>query len=293
MKVYFEGANDFSYGIKKTEFYLKKYAPKEVTFTTNLQEADYQISHFISHIDRTRVPYRDKNYCVLYYCRDGWDEATYRDTLDFFKKAKFVWTYADFNELYPEHEATFVSSPLGVDSNLYTINNLPRKYNILTTGHVSASEAIYECLESSIRKNKSAIHLGGNLVNELGNYLERNKNLCTHLSGLSDEQVASLLNQCNWVSALRRDEGFEFMNLEGTLCGARPICFNMNCYTKWFEDIPIYIPPYSGEELIQYLMGFMDNIKPITEIERNRFVEKFSWEVIAKGLWNKIMDTRG
>lgn len=294
MKVFFEGANDFSHSIKKIEKYLKIYAPKEVQFTTNMMEADYIISHFISHIDRTRVYDRTKKYAVLYYCRDQADEITYKDTISFFDTSQFVWTYADFHSVYPETTARIIESPLGVDTNMFTNKNMNRPYKLMTTGFISFTEAIQESLESALRKSHRVIHLGGNFIDELGfDYNVKYPHIYTNKINVSDEEVVNLLNQSEWVSGLRREEGFEFMNIEGPLCGARPICFDMNCYTKWFGDVPKYVHPCQGEELIGYITEIIERgYEPITESEKNFLLSKFSWEVVANNFWNHVMETK-
>jgi len=295
MKVYFEGGNEFSYSIKKVEKYLKKYAPIEIQFTQNLEESDYQISHFISHIDRTRVPYRDKNYAVIYYCRDGWDDDIYNDSLDFFKRAKFIWSYADFNNLYPDHEAIFIESPLGVDPEIFKIKNLEKKYNIMTTGYVSSTEAIRECFDACVKLNTPFVHLGGELERDFGMSCKTAYvNHITYFNDVLDDDVSNLLNHSKWVAGLRHGEGFEFMNIEGALCGTRSICFDMNCYKKWFDDIPEYVPPVQGEELIEHIKRILEKGHiPITEVERLHILNKFSWEVVARNFWKNIMDSRG
>ena len=78
----------------------------------------------------------------------------------------------------------------------------------------------------------------GKKVFQLGS--GENTDTITYSNNADDKTLAKYYSQCEFVSGLRRIEGFELPVIEGLLCGARPICFDIPDYRHWFDKLGFY-----------------------------------------------------
>ena len=102
--------------------------------------------------------------------------------------------------------------------------------------------------------------------------------------------MADYFSQCQFVSGLRRIEGFELPVLEGALCGARPIVFDQPHYKHWFKDFAVFIGEGSREEVIDSLESvFRIGAIPVSENEKALIRERFNWYKIIRGFWERIL----
>jgi glycosyltransferase involved in cell wall biosynthesis len=107
--------------------------------------------------------------------------------------------------------------------------------------------------------------------------------------GIDDHRLAEYYSQARYVSGLRRGEGFELPVVEGLACGARPICFDLPCYTHWFAEHAVFVPESGQEELTDALTDiFRRTPRPVSPAERSRVLETFSWESICRGFWMRL-----
>ena len=100
--------------------------------------------------------------------------------------------------------------------------------------------------------------------------------------------MAGYYRSCDFGSGLHRIEGFEFPVLEGLLCGARPICFDLPCYRAWFDGLAEFIPEDLNvvENLVKL---FIKGPRPVTEKEKAIVKKRFNWQKICKGFWSKAL----
>ena len=78
---------------------LKRYAPKGISFTDVIEEADLVILHANGrrkHMKRMAV--RSPKYVVAQYCLRTTMEPTTDAWRDLWEGAEFVWSYLDLNE---------------------------------------------------------------------------------------------------------------------------------------------------------------------------------------------------
>jgi len=287
MKIYFESKDHHSRAMMRVEKAIKSSAPEGISFTSNLQEADIQFLHMIGTGELLDLV--KEKFVLFPYCFEAMDKSTLQRAQTFFNRAIMVFSYLDVPKIVDTDNFNFLKSPLGVDTNIFKNHNLLKDTCITTTGYVSGSEAIAECVQASARLNKKSIHIGGDLTPELGyNLSAKYPNLYTRRELITDEELVSCYNRSNFVSGLRRFEGFEFPVLEGILCGARPICFDIECYRQWFGDLAIYVPQCDYTELINRLSDIMSTPLPITEAEYSYVINTFSWNVILNNFWDNF-----
>jgi len=109
-------------------------------------------------------------------------------------------------------------------------------------------------------------------------------------------EVARRLSQSRYANALREEEGFELMGIEGMLCGARPIYYDLPCYRHWFDDFGLFIPP--GQDAVKELVKifdpcFMNNPGiQVTPEEKYNVINTFRWRTIGDNFWAKVLQGR-
>lgn len=104
----------------------------------------------------------------------------------------------------------------------------------------------------------------------------------------SDKELAPYYSTSQYVSGLRRTEGFELPAVEGLFCGARPILFDTPNYRQWYEPFGIFIYEGSRQEVIEQLINiFQGPYQPVTEEEIAVAQGRFDWQRIIGGFWER------
>ncbi len=226
---------------------------------------------------------------------------------DVWRGAEMVWSYYPLHERFfkwgglaslrsdgvvessPELNApVFYGAPLGADANLFKKSMLTREHICLTTGYVSGprAEAIEEVALAAGQLGLSVRHLGPSNVGGMNARVPG----WQAVTGLSEDDLVTLYGSVKYVSGLRHGEGFELPVIEGLLCGARPICFDLPCYRLWFDKHAIFVPECSGDALVKELVEiFRRPPRPILPEERRLIAMKFDWAAIGKGFWSTLL----
>lgn len=135
-----------------------------------------------------------------------------------------------------------------------------------------------ECCSAAGRLDRHALHLGEEL----------NSALVDCRTGLTDISLSDLYSRCEFVSGLRRTEGFELPMAEGLLCGARPVTFDRPHYRRWFGSMADYVQESARDGVVDQLTAlFRSGPRPVTPLEREFAVELFSWERVVRGFWER------
>lgn len=275
MKIFAENLID-NYGIQRIVDALKKYAPKDVEFTNHEKSADVVVIYAFGQRRKIEkrikwIRERGQRYAMVQIALRSTANPDTRDWIPLWDMARVVWSY------YPlmhwsdddgyEPVFNFCYAPLGVDPEVFQELKVPKKYHMVIGEN--RDESVRECVKAA-----------QGLVFQLG-------------AGISDVELASVYSQSEFVSGLRRKEGFEMPVLEGLLCGARPICYDKPHYRYWFGDLAEYIPEASPEEVIKSLTALIDEgPRPVTDQEKQLVRTKFAWEPIVEKFWKKALILR-
>ncbi len=109
--------------------------------------------------------------------------------------------------------------------------------------------------------------------------------------GMDDKALAKIWASCDYVSGLRRTEGFEFPAVEGLICGARPVLFDRRHYQTWYGELAEYVPESSRPEVIDSLEGlFRSPYRPVTESEQAEAARRFGWPWLCHDFWKRCLD---
>ena len=289
MKVYIEPTiPDFA--ILRIRDALEKYVTKEHEIVKSEDEADLILIYAFGQ--RRRMQHRanhilakGKKYAVMQLCLRGTPNPNTKDWLPLWQKANLVWSYYDLFELCQqdgtEFGFDFYHSPLGVDPEVFKEVSGEKKFIIANTGNGKPwnKECKNEVMLAAKELGKPIFHIG------IGETVEGE---IVYSNGMDDRALAEHYSQCDFVSGLRRQEGFELPILEGLLCGARPITFDKPHYRNWFGSLVEYIPEDHGMVTENVAKLLKKDPRPVTEAEKEEVHHKFNWETIITEFWNRL-----
>jgi hypothetical protein len=259
-----------NFAISRIEGALKRYAPSNIEFVDREKDADFVIIYAYSQrrkVDK-RIKWileRGQKYAIMQIAVRATPCPQVSDWIGMWEKAEVVWTYLDLAS-YCEEEGqdvtfNFYHSPLGVDSKVFKETDQERFYKIIVGD--SRDETVNECIEAA----EGDVYMLG--------------------TGVSDKELALAYSQSEWVSGLRRKEGFEMPVIEGLMCGARPICYERDHYAQWFGDMVEYIP--EDVATVQFLKNlFSHPPRPVSKKEKQIIKDIFDWKPIVEGFWSQV-----
>lgn len=282
MKVCVRAPRHLSKAMFRVENALKRFAPPSVSFVETGAEADLQVLHVIGADAITYESEADK-VAVVQYCYKTAGEGPWASL---WERSTCVWSYYDLQAFMP-HSVRFYHAPLGVDRAFRGMfAKGVRDVGVVTSGYVhgAGAEAIEQVVQAAFARGLKTVHLGPMPVG-----LTRNLPLSwSNVHEISDGILASVYRRAQWVSGLRHVEGFELPALEGLCCGARPILFDRADMRQWYEGHALFVPEDDAlEETLLKL--FAAPPAPVTEDERQSVLDRFDWEPIVRGFWERAL----
>lgn len=293
MKVYLELPIEDK-GLRRVRDAIVRYKPDSVELVMSQDEADLVVIHVYGRRDRVRAQTEylrsiKKPYVIIQYSIRSTKRPNTNDWLDIWKGAKLVWSYYYLPELCFEDgiiidSFPFYYSPLGVDSEVFYDQRTEPGHKacvIATCSPGELTEGVRECILAAKRVGKKVFHLGKELNKGDDVFCQ---------TGISDEDLAYYYSCCEFVSGLRRVEGFELPAAEGLLCGARPILFDKPHYRAWYDGLAIFIKEGNREEVVNSLEKvFIKGAKPVSDEEMSEARRRFNWETIIDGFWKRVL----
>jgi hypothetical protein len=199
-----------------------------------------------------------------------------------------VWSYYPLDAWCAEDgsgpvDFQFYHAPLGVDATVFTppVEREPAKpYMVCTSAAQRNQESAAECDEAA-----SACD---GIVFQLGPHLDRMKAQVVYAAGIGDAELASYYRRCQWVSGLRRHEGFELPAAEGLLCKARPLLYDQPHYRCWYDGLGEFVREEPHDSVVAQLTElFAKGPRPVTSEEHADAVRRFYWPYLVKGFWER------
>lgn len=293
-----------SRGLQRIADALTRYAPQGVAVTNTHAEADLVIIYAIGRRERIAGQTRHlleqgRKYAIIQVCLKSTMNPEVDDWVDIWDSATVVWSYydlalefyrkgytADGGWRFPQH---FLHAPLGVDSSVFRFSEPVRhaetgqlmNYVVLSSGLSRLSESVRECHLAAKQVGRNSCHISSKLNME---------GMVDSFIGLDDYRLAQLYSSCEFVSGLRRKEGFELPAAEGLLCGARPILFDSLDYRFNYKNWGLYIREGSRQEVVDQLVQlFKQGARPVTEQEREEAAHWFNWERVCGEFWQRCL----
>lgn len=298
MKVYFTPPQP-SLGLERIATALRRYAPPNVSISTFPRNNDLTVIYAIGRRDAIErqvedILKRGKKYAIIQVCLRSTMSPKTQDWFDIWRNAAVVWSYYDldaainadaeplpgFDGYY--HLPNFYHAPLGADAEVFQLQRNLKKggdYIIMSSGQSRLSESVRECHLAAREVGRESVHLGADL-----------KLPFVHCySSVPDSILRGLYNMCEFVSGLRRKEGFELPAVEGLLCGARPVVFDTPDYHWNYGPHAEYIQETDRQGVVDQLVElFKRGARPVTADEREQAVERFNWEKIVGGFYERL-----
>ena len=222
---------------------------------------------------------RGGEYVVAQYVIKSSLRPDVADWLPLWNDAKLVWSYYDLPEMCRRegHDPTFnfYHSPLGISSAFRTLEPYTEKrYKVVTHGDY-LTQSTRECV---LATNLLCAHLGEPFAaNNVDFWVD-----------IADEEVSWVYDAAEYVSGLRRTEGFELPAAVGLACGARPILFDRDHYTRWYEDKAVYISEGSRDEVLEQLRDVFSRRPHVSDAEVQWARDRFNWDSIIEGLYERL-----
>jgi hypothetical protein len=254
---------------------IKRYAPEEIEFVDTDEEADLVIIYAYAHRRKVgwrtqRLTAQGKKYAIVQTSIRSTRNPGTEDWLYIWEDAQVVWSYYNLTKLLLEDRIegfkfNFYYAPLGVDSKVF--KEVPTRENLIIYGE-NRDECSNQVIEAIMLSGYSGFMLG---------------------TGITDQELVKKYSQSKFVCALRHKEGFELPVIEGLLCGATPIVFDRPETRKWFDGLAIFIDEGNHKQIVNSLKMIFDNPSVVTEEQKQLVRQRFNWETIIKGFWERIL----
>jgi hypothetical protein len=301
-----------SRGLQRIADALYNYRPEWAIPVDHEDEADLVIIYVIGrrdHVQRQveRLLSTNRQYAIIQCCLRSTMKPHVRGWEWVWAGAKCVWSYYDLEQAvrndyeglnpgsdfqvqqFREH-VNFYHAPLGADAKVFRDpfvserwNDMPhngRNITVITSGHSRLSESVRECWLAAEEVQGSVIHLGPLKPPAHG----------MSVTNVTDAELAVHYSASQFVSGLRRTEGFELPAVEGLLCGCRPILFRTPDYLRWYEPWGEFIHEGTRQEVVDQLVElFKRGARPVTETERAEAAMRFNWETIIGGFYERLI----
>lgn len=295
-----------SLGLERIATALRRYAPPNVSISTFPRNNDLTVIYAIGRRDAIQhqvedILSRGKKYAIIQICLRSTMSPRTQDWFDIWRNAEVVWSYYDLDEAINVdaeplpgfdgyyHLPNFYHAPLGADAEVFrdpfkssrwvTLPNQGRNYVIVTSGESRLSESVRECWLAAKELDMDVAHLGP----------VKPQAHVTPITNVGDKELAVYYSASQFVSGLRRTEGFELPAVEGLLCGARPIVFDTPDYHWNYGPHAEYLHEGTRQEVVDQLVElFKRGARPVTAEEREQAVERFNWEKIVGGFYERL-----
>lgn len=181
-------------------------------------------------------------------------------------------------DTYTTEKINFFRTPWGADTSEFYSTNQSRTIKAFMTGHVAATECLDSVYEACKATDNFVFHTGENFKWDTRWYKYR--------SYMNDAEFLNTLNKAQYVTGLRKFEGFEMMCLEGAMTGAVPIVPDEPTY-DFYKDFGIFVDMKS--DIVSQLIDiFRAEYVPL-DSEKVAYVrEKFSWNTICAGIYDRV-----
>lgn len=301
MKVYLKPPQP-SRGLQRIADALMKYKLEWVEVVSDEHEADVVVIYVIGRQRQVTeqakaIEASGRRYAVIQVCLRSTQKPDTWDWWHLWRWAKVIWSYYDLPAAIDvdsgdgkvlEQLGNFYHAPLGVESEVFYYRgwkpdtDYNNQYIIATSGLSRLSESVRECRVAAGQLRGYTFHVGPKVYS---------KPPCiTFSDGCSDDKLARYYSQCQFVSALRRKEGFELPAAEGLLCGARPIAFDTPDYRWIYKSWAEYIYEGTRQEVVDQLIQlFRQGARPVTQDEINEARQWFHWPTIIGGFYEKLL----
>lgn len=285
-----------SLGLDRIANALRRYVPAGCAETSDASAAELTIIYAIGrrdHVQRqvAEIASRGGEYAMIQVCLKSTMNPDAWEWMQVWETAKTVWSYYDLDQALNESNSDpslryhmpcdFLHAPLGVDARVFYPREQSRVYVVATSGVSRLQESVRECELATELVDRRMLHLGPKVTG---------KGWVDCKSGLSDDKLAQYYSACEFVSGLRRTEGFELPAAEGLLSGCRPLLFDTPDYRFNYKEWGVYLHEGTRQEVVDQLVQlFKQGARPVTTDEREEAAHWFNWERVCGEFWQRCL----
>jgi len=298
MRVYLQPPQP-SRGLDRIAHALRRYAPASVEVCEFPRNVDLTVIYAIGRRDHVQrqveeILSRGKQYAIIQCClRSTMSPSTF-DWVNIWHGAVVVWSYYDLQEAFEFDAAkqfagcylltNFYHAPLGADAQVFKPCDVPKQFTIATSGVSRLQESVRECYLATQAVNGQMFHVG--------DFTKWFNGDVTFSNGIDDLRLSACYSMCQFVSGLRRTEGFELPAVEGLLCGARPVVFDTPDYRWNYREFAEYVHEGTRAEVVDQLVQlFKAGPRPVSDAELHEARHWFNWERICGEFWNRCLQS--
>jgi hypothetical protein len=290
-----------SRGIHRVSAALEAHAPAGVTIVPTWEAADLALLHVIGIEDVATVmdalTAAGTRVAVFQYCYQT-ARGSALDWTALWSQAALVSSYYDLAwmldvEGIDRAGIDFHLTPLGVDTTVFRPCGCARHFSIATSGYVADQECLNEVAQAVFATPHALpqFHLGPASAITVATPPGR---AIVAQSGMDDVELAKRWSRAQYVSGLRRSEGFELPAFEGLACGARPIMFNRPDARMWMGEHAVYLEEGSAEDVRRQLEAVLAGpYRAVSSEERAWVGATFDWATIAETWWRRVLAATG
>lgn len=297
-----------SRGLRRIADALVRYAPPDVEVVDDPLLADLIVMYAIGRNDRVtewaeNVLKLGKQYAVIQVCLRSTQKPETRHWWYLWQGAVCVWSYYDLKRAVEEdgykgpssdtimETVNFYHAPLGADATVFrdpftsprwaSLPKSGRNYTVVTSGLSRLSESVRECWLAAEQVGGQVFHIGPRM--------SAPSNVTFAGYNCDDKELAIHYAASEFVSGLRRKEGFELPAVEGLLCGARPLVFRSRDWEFNYGNHAIYLEETDRQGVIDQLVEiFKRGAPPVTPEEREMAVKRYDWKTIIGGFYERL-----
>lgn len=295
-------------------------APSWVHFVGARELADVEVKHIVGKKEADEAMYRPENWpptvVVQHVIETSSGNFGREGPRDCFRR---LWRRSlltvSFHDLALEAASggfAFLPLPWGADGTVFlpppadrhtALPLPPPRTGVLIAGAAAHDESLGEVLFAAAHAGVRVAHIGTEHDPLCGDCARAVTLLCSRPAALrgsrpcdfhdfygyvSTARKVAMLQRVEWVSALRKTEGFELLAVEGMLCGARPIVYNLSTY-RWYAEHAVRVPPPPGSEAFEALVNVLRRPAPVmTPAELSEVRGRFDWRTISAALFTRV-----
>lgn len=269
---------DWGIVFKRMSKAFHQYAPPEIEWVT--EGEDYTMLHIVGGSEYEIAKTLDLNKTIILCHCIYTSGITIPQWEELWKNARMSISFHPL-DTYTKEKMNFLRVPLGADPKVFVPNSNKDK-KVFMTGHVDWSECLDSVYFACERTNNMVYHTGHNF--------KWNTNYYKFLPELDDQRFARLLGSCQYVTGLRRIEGFEAHCMEGAMCGSVPIIPIAPTY-DFYDGIGIFVnTEVPKEDLITALADIFTREYKSLSAEVVEYVRHtFDWGTIVPNMFSEVL----
>lgn len=251
---------------------------------TPLFKKDYLVLHDVTFLDKEGNNRKLWAFAYKFFVSFRFNKHKHIFTVSEFSKERISYHY----KKYPKNKITVVGSAGDhwnkIEEKKPSFITDDKEY-FLSVGSTTPNKNFKYVIELAKKNNDKHFEIVGRIDENIKKYVGELSNV--HFTGyVSNEELKWLYKNCQGFILPSTYEGFGLPPLEAIFCGCKSILLSdINVFKEIYKDAAIYFNPYDYENQID-----LNNIKTISEVEKQRLMTTYTWLNVATKIYNVIKE---